>query len=195
MPKLLLSATSLVFLILSDIPHSGYISPEAMVASLSALSSLRVLHLEFRSPQSHPGWEIRSLPPPKRSILPALTGFNFKGVTEYLEDLVTFIDAPQLNTLDITFFNQIDFDCPQFAQFINRAPQLTARDEAHVQFDDNTASVKFQYRTSEPRFDVLIETSCREPDWQLSSIEQVCNFSLQHPSLVEDLYIKHGYSE
>jgi len=41
-----------------------------------------------------------------------------------------------------------------------------------------------------------IEISCREPDWQLSSVAQVCNSSLHHPlSTVEDLYIKHRYWE
>jgi hypothetical protein len=54
LPKLLLSATTLVFLTLFRIPHSGYISPEAMVALISALSSLETLELEFRSPQSRP---------------------------------------------------------------------------------------------------------------------------------------------
>ena len=80
LPNLLLSATHLTHLRLSDIPHSGYISPEAMVAVLSALSSLETLSLGFRSPQSGPGWVSRSLPPPDRCILPALKKFIFKGV-------------------------------------------------------------------------------------------------------------------
>ena len=113
LPKLLLSANHLVSLWLSNIPHSGYISPEAIVALLSVLSSLDTLYLKFRSPQSRPHWKNRSLPPPKRSILPALYKSHFKGVTEYLEDLLIRIDTPQLNILYITFFNQIDFDCPR----------------------------------------------------------------------------------
>jgi hypothetical protein len=121
-PNLLLSANYLVNLRLLNIPHSGYFSPEAMVALLSALSSLEGLSLEFQSPQSRPGLETQPPPPSKCSILPALNGFHFKGVTEYLEELVTFIDAPKLNLLYITFFNQIDFGCPRVAQFINRTP-------------------------------------------------------------------------
>jgi len=62
-----------------------------------------------------------------------------------------------------------------------------ACDEAHVQFDDSTASVSLRYRTSSH---LLISISCREPDWQLSSIEQVCNSSLSSPSTVEDLYVE-----
>jgi hypothetical protein len=124
LPRLHLSATHLVVLDLFDIPHSGYISPEAIVALLSVLPSLDVLILKFRSPQSLPDRESRLLPPPKRSVIPALLFLVFKGVTEYFEDLVTFIDTPQLGTMNITFFNQIDFDTPRLAQFINRTFKL-----------------------------------------------------------------------
>ena len=44
-------------------------------------------------------------------------------------------------------------------------------------------------------YDLLINISCREPDWQLSSIEQVCNSSLHPLSAVEDLYVEHEYSQ
>ena len=190
LPRLFLSATHLVTLLLSNIPHSGYISPEAMVALLCALSSLETLHLGFRSPQSRPDRESRHRLPLKRSILPVLREFYFTGVTEYLEDFMTFIDALQLNKMDITFFNQIDFDCPQLVQFINRTPTLMARNEAHVRFKDYSAGVGLPAgsRTLE------MAISCREPDWQLSSIEQVCNFSLP-VFTIEDLYIEHEYSK
>ncbi len=124
LPKLLLSATQLVYLWLFDIPHSGYISPETMIALLCASPNLDTLHLGFQSPQSRPDLGTRRLPPPKRSILRNLQKFRFKGVTEYLEHLVTFIDTPRLNDMDTTFFNQIDFDCPRLAQFINRTSTL-----------------------------------------------------------------------
>ena len=190
MPKLLRSATHLVQLSLTSIPHSGYISPEVMVTFLSALSSLLILFLEFESPQSRPDWQ--SLPPPKCSILPALKEFHFKGVTEYLEELVTRIDTPQLDRMLITFFNQIDFDCPRLVEFINCTPTLRALDEARAQFFDSTAYVNLRYRTSQSGLDGLtIAISCGEPDWQLSSIEQFCNSSLHPISTVEDLYIIH----
>ena len=195
LPKLLLSANHLVTLRLFYVPHSGYISPRAMVDLLSVLSSLKSLSLEFRSPQSRPDPETRRLHPLKRSILPTLGGLYFKGVTEYLEELVTHIDTPQLDHMHITFFNQIDFDYPLLAQFINRTPRLRARDEAHVQFNDGTASVKLRYRTSKSCLDDLhMEISCREPDWQVSSVAQLCNSSLHPLSTVEDLYIEHEYS-
>ena len=193
LPKLLLSATQLVRLRLYGIPHSGYISPKEMVASLTVLSSLKYLTLEFQSPQSRPEWESQ-LPPQKRSILPALNFFCFRGVTEYLEQLVACIDTPQLDRMDITFFNQIDFDYLRLAQFINITPTLQAS-EAHVKFYDHIAYVELRRPTSKNRARGLrITILCQVPDWQLSSIEQVCN-SLPTFSMVEDLYIKHRYSK
>jgi hypothetical protein len=196
LPKLLLSTTNLVYLWLSDIPYSGYIPPEAMVAPLCALSSLRTLSLEFRSTQPCPDWRSQSLSPPKRSILPALDEFHFKGATEYLEEFVTLIDAPQLDYMDINFFNQIDFDCrcPRLARFINCKPTFTALHAAHVQFSDSNASLKLRYRTYNS-YHLLINISCREQDWQLSNIGQLCNAHepLQPLSGVEDLYIEHRH--
>ncbi len=186
LPKVLLSATHLVDLHLFNIPHPGYLSPEAMVGLLSLLSSLESLLLQFQSPQSRPDWESRRLPPSKRSVVPALTYFEFNGVIEYLEDLVTYIDAPRLHGIHIAFFNQIDFDGPRLAQFISRTPALGDY-EAHVEFNDSTASVKLPSRSA-------IEISCREPDWQLSSVAQVCNSCLPPRSMIEDLYIEHRYS-
>jgi hypothetical protein len=77
-----------------------------VIAVISALSSLETLTLEFKSHQSRPDSQSPSLPPLKRSILPTLNEFCFKGVTEYLEELVNGIDTPQLEKMDITFFSQ-----------------------------------------------------------------------------------------
>jgi hypothetical protein len=67
--RLLLSATDLTYLGLERIPHTGYISPEAMVTCLSALTRLTHLHIEFESPASRP--DRRGPPPLTRVILPA----------------------------------------------------------------------------------------------------------------------------
>ena len=187
LPKLHFSATHLVHLRLFNIPHSGYISPEAIVALISVLSSLEELTLKFQSPQSSPDRETRRPPPSRRSIIPALKFLRFRGVIEYLEDLVTGIAAPQLDKLEITLFNQIDFDISRVAQFINRTPKLGKRDVA-VQFNDDYVFVRLEPGTT-------IAIVCIEPDWQLSSIEQVCNSSPHPFSTVEQLYIEHQYSK
>jgi hypothetical protein len=190
LPKLLLSATHLVQLLLNT-PHSGYISPEAIVAPLSVMSSLRRLGLRFQSPQSCPALKSRSLRPQKRFILPALNEFQFSGVTEYLEDLVTRIDTPHLDQVYISFYNQIDFDCPRLTQFINRTPTLRARDKAHVELGYSSTSVSLLSRSRTQTLRISI--SCRGPDRQLSSAAQVCNSSLHLVSTVEVLYIGHPH--
>jgi hypothetical protein len=192
LPKLLLSATRLVELKLINIPNSGYISPEAVVAIISVLSGLKILSIDFQSRRSRPvsGWESRSPPPQKRFILPVLNKFHFKGVKEYLEDFVTRIDTPRLDRMDIIFFSQNDFGCSLLAQFINRSPTLRVRDEAYVQFSDYVASVALLVAQSRT---IKIGISCRNPDRQLSSVAQVCNSPMQPLSSVEDLYIVHRY--
>ncbi len=186
LPKLLFSTTDLVTLILLDIPHSGYFPPEAMVIALSALTRLDSFHLEFRSPRSYPDGGRRRPPPPTRSVLPAVTCFNFNGVSEYLEDLLARIDAPHLDDLNISLFHQLIFDMPQLTQFISRTPNLRPPDEARVLFKASKATVilpQISYRR------VLLGISCRQSDWLLSSLQQLCSSLLPLISSLEYLYI------
>ena len=192
LPKLLLNTTLLVELKLCKIPHSGYISPEAIVALLPVLSSLRTLYIQFQSPQSRPDQDTRHPPPPRRSILPFLHDFRFQGVTEYLEDLVSFIDAPRLHIMRIHFFDQISFDCPQLGQFINRVPKLGKCDEAAVRFDDPTRIV-LQYRESNSGSFQIFVPRRKPTDLWLSSVAQVCN-SLPSVEAVEYLNLEYHRS-
>ena len=187
LPKLLLSATHLVLLELWNIPHSGHISPEAMVTGLSVLTRLENLVIDFKSPRSRPD---RRRPPPRtRALLPVLTELWFNGVTEYLEDVVARIDAPLLDNLNITFFHQLLFDTPHLAQFISRTPKFSAYDEAIVVFPSWDVSVK----TVDER--LRLKILCKQPDWQLSSLAQVCRASFPQTliSTMETLYIMSEY--
>ena len=149
------------------IPHSGYVSPEAMVTYLSAFIRLEDLHIGFKSPRSRPPRESRRPCPTRtRSILPALTMLQFAGVSEYLEDLVTRIDTPLLVFLDIIFFYQLIFNTPQLVQFIGRTPKfkLFKCDEARVFFYDSQATITLPGEDSHLRLAIL----CKQSDWQLS---------------------------
>ena len=195
LPKLLLSATRLVRLWLSDIPHSGYISPEAIAALFPVLSRLEVLFIDFDYfdfPRSRPDLEGRRLPPPplKRSILPVLTFFCFSGLIKYLEILVDHIVTPRLGYVDLKFFDQFDFHCPRLVQFFNDTPTLMKRENARVHLSDQSISIEFitQYGTN-LKFE--IEILCPEPDRQLSSLTQLCN-PFYVLSTVEDLHIKYS---
>src|SRR6266851_5169352 len=168
LPKLLLSTTDLVFLYLRSIPHSGYISPEAIVACLSSLTRLESLGLEFQSPRSRPSRTSRLRPPLTRTILPTLTHIRFKGVTEYLEDLVARIDVPLLAEIWITFFNQLVFDILQLPKLVFRTKELTAFNRANVVLGANSTNVTLFLQTATVDTTRLrLETSCRALDWQL----------------------------
>ena len=191
LPKLLISATHLVNLCISDIPHSGYFSPKAMVIALSTLTSLAYLQLEFESPRFHPRRASRHT---THVILPVLTYFEFKGVSEYLEDLVDHIDAPQLDKLTITLFNQIVFDSPQLVRFISRTPVFKLFKTARIFIGYGDASLSL----SSQQFDykrIEVKISCKEPDWQVSSLEQVCTSCLPPLSELEDLYFDKPYGQ
>ena len=188
LPKLLLSTTNLVTLELGNIPHSGYFSPEAIVTALSTLTRLVELWLEFESPQSRPDTEHQHPPPPTRSVLPNLRWFHFKGDSEYLEVVVAHIDAPRLDELNITLFNDIVFDTPQLTQFISRIPTVEALEKAHVTFDGDAAAVELSSQTSGKSDILKVRIPCRELDWQVSSMEQVCTSCLP-PLPTLDLHI------
>ena len=176
LPKLVMSTPNLVKLILRNIPHSGYISPEAMVDCVSTLTRLKELELRFKSPQSRPDHETRRSLLPTRALLPTLTDFYFYGVCDYLEDFVARIDTPLLNSMGIDLFHQTTFETPQLAQFIGRVPHLRASDEARIFFSDNNVSITLP---GPAPFDqgLDLEVPCRQLGLQLAFVAQACSSS------------------
>ena len=188
LPNLLLSATDLVILDIWNIPHSGYFSPEAMVRCLSTLTRLEALELGFESPKSRPVRVTRRPHPPTRSTLLALTYFRFRGVSEYLEDFMARIDAPLLDKFNITLFNQLIFDTPQLAQFLARTPIIQPPIAVYIAFSDCYVEVT---SPASPWMNFKLVISCRQTDWQLSSLTQVISSSFPEAFIptVEHLYI------
>ena len=188
--KLLFSLRSLVGLRLWAIPHSGYISPEAVVTCLSALTALQAFFLGFRSPQSRVGGGTRHVPPLTRIVLATLTKFRFKGNSEYLEGIVSLVDTPLLKHFKITFFNQLIFDTPQLRLFISRTEIIKPHYQATVAFHDRLASVRFSPQgLTFVREGLFLGISCRPLDWQLSSLAQVYSSSLPPLYTLEHLKI------
>ena len=188
LPSLLLSATHLVRLHLWRIPHSGYISSDVMVTTLSALTRLESLHIDFISPRSRPTQKSRRSQP-TRVLFPVLTLFQFRGASEYLEDLVAWIDAPLLNSLSVDFFHKLIFDTPQLALFISHTSKSKVFHEAHVGSFYLSSCITL-YSTSGAG-NILLYIRSRQPDWQLLSLAQVCSSSFPHVlTPVERLYIE-----
>jgi hypothetical protein len=193
LPNLLLSTHDLVELHLWAIPLSGYISPEAIVTGLSALTRLETLVLQFRSPRSRADRENRLVPRLTRVVLPFLTELNFKGDSEYLGDIVAQVDTPLLTRFEMTFFNQLIFDTPLLGHFIGRAEQFKAPLEALIVFWHDNVEVGLYQRNVNSFHEVLtvlsLEISCRPSDWQLSSVAQLCDSALSPLPTLERLDI------
>jgi hypothetical protein len=200
LPKLLRFAIHLVTLELSGIPHSGNFSPEAMVIGLSVLIRLEKLVIGFDSPQCRPDRKSRSPPPPTRTLLPVLTTFQFKGVGEYLEDLVARIDAPLLDDLEITFFHQLVFDTPRLTQFISRTPRFNAYDGARVVFSELEVRITLSQTLDET---LKLGILCNLSEWQLSSLAQIHSsffpqgllHTVEHLHILENEYWRPDWQE
>jgi len=174
-PKLLLSANDLVTLHLEDIPHSGYFSPDAMATALTAMTRLESLLLRFCSPRSRPDPPSRPLPPPTRFVLPALTKLCFRGVYEYLEDLLARIDAPVLYELFIIFFMDLNYDLPQLHRLICHAKEFKALNHAKVFHFNSAILITLIPKTGavDCCTKLRLRIDDRILDWQLSSLAQI----------------------
>ena len=176
LPTHLLSTSDLVALTLRDIPPSGYISPKAFVVGLAAKPRLSYFTIEFQSSTPRPD---RIHPPPvTRTILPALTTFYLTGASEYLEDLVSRIDAPQLDGIHISYLNQLfDFQVDQLARFVDRTvgPKLSQSRYAEVNFRDYRVNFDMSRHATKDSYHRhgLTSIVCQGIGWQVSHIAQV----------------------
>jgi len=189
LPKLLLSTHGLVTLRLWNIPRSGYISPSAMVTALSTLTSLESLDLLFLSPRSQADRASRLPPPLIRVALPALTSLTFKGDSEYLEDIVSRLEAPLLRYTEITFFNQLIFDTPLLRHFISRTEIFREAYRARIACLTGAVLFSLYLRNGTDEEAVMLRISCKPLDWQISSLAQVCSTSFPPLPTLERLDI------
>ena len=195
LPKLLLSVTHLVNLTLSNIPDSGYFSPETMVTNLAMLPNLKSLIIEFASfPSSYdPG--NRRPPPVTRTSLSPLSRFEFQGDSEFLEDIVARIDVPLLDSISITFFDEeLRSNIPQLAGFMRRTTRFQALNETHV---DLYLDSEFYYWGIQVGSLPLTQTAddktklrivCDDLDRLLLSVAQVCPSFFPSIYMVEHLH-------
>ena len=135
LPKLLLSTTHLSTLRLSSIPIVGYISPDVMATCL-VTSNLTQLAIEFPFQLRFHHTDRFGHGPPlsTRALLPSLTSFHFNGDSNYLEDLLSQIDAPLLQNLSVTFCDHL-VHIPQMLKFIGRTERLGPPIRVVVDFD------------------------------------------------------------
>lgn len=199
LPKLLLCSSYLVDIRLWDVPHSGYISPEAMVTCLSSLTGLETFSLSFSSPQSQSGQSSRRLSSLTRVDLPVLTHFRLEGINEYIEDFVARINTPLLQDITISFFNRLLFDTSQLYEFIGRVKNFNTLYQAEVRFQGERAYITLSSPEVTVRCpNIVIYISCMQSEWQLSSLAEICGTSSSRWALrlfsLERLYMLVEYA-
>ena len=185
LPQLLSPCHDLVDLQLHEIPSAGYFPPEAFADALSGMTHLQTLTLHLLSfPRRR---SFLGLPPPERIVLPALTRLKYRGTSKYLDCLAARIDAPRLGNIDITFFSQPAMDATQFGRFVERVYIQTLLSEGEFQISANAISLSlFSLSTSTS---LQLQISCKQLDWQLSCMAQVCDQISQFLICVKELRI------
>jgi hypothetical protein len=194
LPTLLPPASNLVSLVLfdSDIPQSG-ISPAALVTGLAMLPRLNNLSIAFVPWSSHTShWQIRPLPQ-TRVVLPVLNSFSFDGEGIFLEEFVSQIDTPMLNSIEITYLDFPGTPIPQLSEFLKRSnlkPSLFRNGK--IYFDDGDEIHVFVGPGADPEdFPFAIHIpSCEGIYDQVSCMAKVLNHTSTMLSNVVSLEIK-----
>ena len=172
---------------LHEIPNSGYLSPEEFANALSGTPQLRSLTLHLLSFPRRRSY--LSLPPPpgQRIILAALTRLKYQGTSKYLDVFVARIEAPRLRDIEITLFSQPTMDALQLSQFIQRTEihASPTGSRADVEISAHAISISFTKGLfsnflpellSQNLFPRLrLQISCKQLDWQLSCMTQICD--------------------
>ena len=192
--QFLTSTVSLVELVLSNIQTSSYFRPRLLVARLSSLSQLKELSIGFSIPIPRPSTERALLGEQGApTTLPSLKKLWFRGVSAYLESLVSQIRAPLLEQLSITLFNQIAFALPHLSYLINLTEAFKLPSAA-VGFGRDEVYVTLVHQGLKWR-PFFLRVTCKQLDWQIDCAAQICHALMPVLSCVEQLWLEHSYGE
>lgn len=175
LPRVLSFAHELVSLRLDNIPISGYISPDFLATGLAATTRLKHLVILFLPPMLK-NMRITASSPQNRAVLPALTDFQFRGDVDYLENLVTRIDAPSLEKFTATLFEQSSFDIPHLSQFISRAKAFRSPHHTSIELSDAEITFTHDFHlspASRSSGNFKLHVSCDELDLQMPTLVHI----------------------
>ena len=170
---LLLPCQDLVDLQLHEFPSARYLSPEAFANALFGTPQLRSLTLHLLSFPRRRSYLGFPPPPGERIILAALAQLKYRGTSMYLDTFVGRIDAPRLEDIEIRLFSQPTMDTSQLGQFIQRTEIHTLFSHAKVETSAHAISISFS--NSDVSTPLRLHISCKQLDWQLSCMAQVCD--------------------
>ena len=115
-------------------------------------------------------------PPGERAILPTLRILKYRGTSKYLDNLVARIDAPHVENMNITFFSQPTIDASELGRFVEQIETTqTSLNQGNIQTSPHAISISFTVSSSAFRTPLQLQLSCKQMDWQLSLMTQICN--------------------
>ncbi|KAF8269993.1 hypothetical protein EI94DRAFT_1828619 [Lactarius quietus] len=189
--RVLTSTVSLVTLVLKDIQTSGYFRPRLSAARLSSLPRLEELSIYFSTPIPRPSTERELLGEQRTPVtLTNLKKLRFKGVSIYLECLLAQTRAPLLQQLDITLFNQIAFALPHLFNLIISITEGFKSPKSRVTFDRDFVCIATYHHDSlrsNKTFTLCVTVQCKQLDWQIDCVAQICSGLIPALSGVEEL--------
>ena len=190
LPKFLMSATGLVHLTLLDCRR--HISPDTILTCLAVLVNLKSFVIEYPRHVYDPhdeyigySWPLHWLQ--TRVVLPALTHFDFRWKSEYLNFFLAHIDTPLLDSFCLAFREygiRFGFHIPELGPFLRRTTNFLALDAAHVDFRDDGISA-----TSLPPARTSNEGPGLRISCELSYIKSTLSSFFPSTYIVEHLYI------
>jgi hypothetical protein len=183
--QLLDSSKNLVDLRLHQVLDPSLFSPAAITTALSGMVKLQSLSLHFLSTDND-----LTPPPPSGELvaLPALTRFNFRGGTEYLEHLVARIDTPLLRDIEVTFSDRSNFDLSSnFRNFTDRIGMHKSYRRMDILCCKRAISI-FLTRPGDPSC-LIFHLFCKKLSEQLFFVTRFCFHFSASLFNVEDLRI------
>ena len=196
---LLSSATSLVSLVLERIPSSAYFSPDNLVTLIRTMPLLQILSIGFLSTVPRPGFRGQRILPlgqAARIELPSLTQLIYRGVSTYIEALLSRIRLPRIEDADIALFNQLTLHVPRTCEFVRELESFRPT-RVRIDFADTSVHVSLsasQSTASPP--DVFLSVSCARLDFQVAAAAQLCSgLSATLQPRVEELVLGFHYQD
>ncbi len=172
---LLTAPVDLVTLSLNWIPPSAYFHPNVLLRRLSLMRQLEILGISFQSPAPNLNSEVQLLDIPYITqvmiTLPNLRWFGFQGTNNYLEALLTKMDTPLLEKLQITFFNETTFDVPYLLQHMST--ERFRFNYARCCFYEEGVAVWVFPDEGARTYAFCMHVICEHFDRQLSSVAQI----------------------
>ena len=182
-PRLLYSSRDLVDVKLHE--ALDFLNPpiEELADALSWMPQLRSLSLLFPSTDHFPPspW------PDRRVVLPALTRLKFQGPVKYLDRLILRVNAPRLEVIQVTVYDQFLNNLSILGKFVDQIEQHKSHRQARILSSERAISLSLTHPQAATCFKFQILTVLlSEQLYAMSNI--LPNFSafLLH---VEDLHI------